>query len=272
MPRANDLRGKRFGRLVVLKEAENSEHRKNRHVSWVCKCDCGNTITTKSSNLTRGLTQSCGCLHSDRVKESHTKHGHANSRLYSIHKGMKQRCYNPKALRYDRYGARGITVCDEWNGANGFENFYEWSQLNGYSDGLTIDRIDNNKGYFPENCRWANSYEQGNNKSSNRLISANGETHTVAEWSRITGINKNTIIGRLDNLGWSEEDSVNRKPFATRKQIARSGYRNIKIIENKNSTSYYVTFTKNKVRHGKAFKTLEEALKYRDENIEVIGI
>ena len=120
---------------------------------------------------------------------------------------MKERCYNPNRNSYCWYGAKGICVCDEWDD---FENFYDWSMNNGYSDELTIDRIDSNGNYCPKNCRWSTDREQANNRSTNRIIEYNGESHTLEEWSRITGIASNTIRMRLDEYKWDVEKSLTK--------------------------------------------------------------
>ena len=121
---------------------------------------------------------------------------------------MMARCYKPDNNRYNIYGARGITVCDEWK--NDRTAFYKWAFENGYKENLSIDRIDVNKGYSPDNCRWATVKSQANNRTTNRFITINGETHTMAEWGDIKGISPGTIWNRLHNLGWSEEDAVNK--------------------------------------------------------------
>lgn len=120
---------------------------------------------------------------------------------------MKERCYNQNRNSYCWYGAKGICVCDEWDD---FENFYDWSMNNGYSDELTIDRIDANGNYCPENCRWSTDREQANNRSTNRIIEYNGESHTLEEWSRITGIASSTIRMRLDEYKWDVEKSLTK--------------------------------------------------------------
>ena len=120
---------------------------------------------------------------------------------------MKERCYNPNRNSYCWYGAKGICVCNEWDD---FENFYDWSMNNGYSDELTIDRIDSNGNYCPKNCRWSTDREQANNRGTNRIIEYNGESHTLEEWSRITGIASNTIRMRLDEYKWDVEKSLTK--------------------------------------------------------------
>ena len=219
MPRYINLVGQKFGRLTVIDEASDSRHEKNRHVKWLCECECGNLVSVQSNSLHNGTTLSCGCYHSDRVIETHTKHGLCYDRINRIYKAMHQRCENPKAFRYDRYGGRGIKVCDEWSGEKGFENFYAWSSQNGYSEDLSIDRIDNNKGYSPNNCRWVDHETQDNNKSTNHYVTYNGETKTLSQWGRAMGLKKSTIQGRL-HRGWNEIDAITI-PVGVRK----GGYR-----------------------------------------------
>lgn len=132
------------------------------------------------------------------------KHGRNPMRLYNIWKSMRQRCKNPNAMRYDVYGGRGITICDEWDD---YAVFREWALQNGYDNTLTIDRIDPNGGYFPSNCRWASQRDQQNNRTNNRIIEANGERHTVAEWGRISGLGGRVITARLSR-GWDEKEAI----------------------------------------------------------------
>ena len=157
--------------------------------------------------LTTGNTRSCGCLHK---KIPYKTHGKRYERLYGVWAGMKNRCLNPNEPKYKNYGARGIRVCDEW--LNDFEVFYEWAMENGYDadakkNECTIDRIDVNGNYEPSNCRWANAYTQGNNKRNNIIITINNETHTVSEWSTITGLKNKTIVYRYKK-GWAGEKLI----------------------------------------------------------------
>lgn len=200
--KALDLRNKRFERLVVVKKS----HRKNNKVMWECLCDCGNTTFVSTYYLTSGKIRSCGCLHKEQLIARSTSHNQRGTHLYSVWRSLRQRCNNPNSIQYKDYGGRGITVCDEWNAH--FEPFYDWAMANGYDEGLTIDRIDNNKGYSPDNCRWANRTTQCNNTRSNHRITYKGATHTLSEWTRITGLSYVCLRQRINNLHWSVKKAL----------------------------------------------------------------
>jgi len=192
------LAGQRFGRLVVLYD---TGERKNRHVFWHCRCDCGNEVVVRTDCLISGNTTSCGCYRKGCVAERNTTHGMAGKEhpVYNTWASMLQRCENPNDPGYKRYGGRGITVCDEWHDPVVFIN---WALANGWRKGLTLDRIDNDGNYEPDNCRWATRKEQARNKRNNRLITFNGKTQSLAAWAEELSVNYSTLGNRL-NAGWS---------------------------------------------------------------------
>lgn len=210
MPRTKteDMIGKKYGKLTVL-GIDHYKLDKDGYKRYYlrCKCDCGNEKVVIAYSLTRGLTVSCGCYQKVAASKAKRTHGKSNSRIYHIFRDMHRRCENSQRPSYKRYGGRGITVCDEWNKENGFCNFYDWSMTNGYADELTIDRIDNDKGYSPDNCRWVDYVTQANNTSWNKHIEYNNETHTMAEWGRIRSLRPSTIKNRL-NHGWSVSEAL----------------------------------------------------------------
>lgn len=197
-----DLTGQRFGRLLVV--APTNKRTKNRRVIFECVCDCGNTCYSVGQSLLSGAKQSCGCLQKELASNGNKTHGQTHSRLYSIWSGMKTRCNNENEKIYKRYGALGVTVCEEWKR---FEPFYEWAMNNGYTDRLTLDRKDNDKGYSPDNCRWVTMKEQENNRRNNRLLTYNGETKTISQWANDTGIKYTTLYRRITN-GWTAESAL----------------------------------------------------------------
>ena len=192
-----DLTGKKFGRLRVIKPLDE-KCESGKHKRWICICDCGTFKVCYSDKLLKGDNKSCGCIN----------HGKTKTRLYHIWVHMKERCYNPKNESYHLYGKRGIAICDEW--LSDFMNFYKWSMAHGYSDELSIDRIDNNKGYYPDNCRWTTMKIQANNTRSNHLITYQNETKTLTQWAEQLGIKSNTLLYRL-RRGWTVE-----RAFTTR--------------------------------------------------------
>ncbi len=142
------------------------------------------------------------------------RHGYSHTRIDNIYKSMIDRCFNPHNIKYPSYGAKGIVVCEEWR--NDKKAFFEWAFSHGYREDLTIDRIDSLKGYSPENCRWVDYIVQNNHRKSNRFEEIDGVIHTVAEWSRISGIAQTTIGYRL-RKGWNPKDAV-FKPVLTGKE------------------------------------------------------
>ena len=202
-----DITGNKYGNLTVLRLFRRNKGR----LKWLCQCDCGNEIIVIGNNLKNGHTQSCGCYMKKRITETHTKHGDRKTRLYGIWTGIKSRCFNKNCSSYKNYGGRGISVCKEWLGSDGYIYFKEWALDNGYSDDYSIDRINVDKDYSPDNCRWVDNSTQANNTRQNRYLTINGETKTLAEWSRITGVKSGTIRYRIENGGMSPKEAINAK-------------------------------------------------------------
>lgn len=194
-----DIMNQRFGRLTVIKKSEQ----KSSCAMWECLCDCGSKIVARGTALRSGKTQSCGCYQRDRFKEvlaekknAHPIHGETGARLYRIWRSMKNRCYNPKHKYYSLYGGRGISMCDEWK--NDYVSFRDWAVTHEYSETMSIDRIDNNKGYCPENCKFIYYKDQPKNRRTNHTVEINGEKMTASECSRRYGIPISTVIFRAN--------------------------------------------------------------------------
>lgn len=205
--KAENLIGKKFGRWTVIDYAPPDIYSGKRHLRWLCRCDCGTVRSVKAQSLKRGASKSCGCYHSElmeTVGKVNKTHGMSETRLYRIYKHMRTRCYNPNDIRYSNYGGKGVTICDEWSK---FEPFAEWALSHGYDDALSIDRIDVNGDYSPENCRWVSNREQANNRTSNKNYTFNGETHNIAEWADIYSMNYKKLYKRL-HVGWDIERAL----------------------------------------------------------------
>lgn len=170
------------------------------------RCKCGNTKEIVINDVIRGHTRSCGCIQRNYAKMRSSKHGETYTRLYGIWCSMKGRCSNSNKLDYARYGGRGISVCKDWNS---FDNFRDWAINNGYSDNLTIDRIDVNKGYSPNNCRWATTKQQSRNKRNNIRITFRGETKVLVEWCEQLNLPYGTIETRI-HRGWNGVDALTK--------------------------------------------------------------
>jgi len=178
-----------------------------RQAMWLCRCDCGEERIVLGKNLRDGHTLSCGCHNREAVSKMlikrNTTHGLSRSRIYRIWAKMKERCGNPSCKDFARYGGRGINVCSEWK--RSFEKFF--ADMGECPKNMSIDRIDNNKGYSKDNCRWATKKEQNNNTRANHILEWCGQRKTISEWSEITGINYKTIHTRLRD-GWSVERAL----------------------------------------------------------------
>ena len=204
-----DLTGKTFGRLTVIGVATNYPNKNKRNDTiWECQCECGKKTFVSGFALRNGHTKSCGCYRKDVLKplvsERSKIHGYSNTRIYNIWNKMMKRCYDSNNKNFDRYGGRGIIVCEEWHS---IENIVEWAYGHGYSDELTIDRIDNDGNYCPTNCRWADKITQSNNTSRNHLITYGDKTMTIAEWARFTGLTYSCLKSRIRN-GWNIKDAL----------------------------------------------------------------
>lgn len=197
-----DLTNEIFHDLKVISYAG----KRKRAKYWLCECKCGNRKEIREDSLISGVTHSCGCKKKRQIiqrNKENTKHGLRYTRIYRIWQTMKYRCYNPNSDEYQYYGERGICLCEEWN--DDFSIFYNWAINHGYKDNLTIDRINVNGNYEPNNCRWTTMKVQENNKRNNRILAFQGKEQTVTQWSEELGINRETIYYRLKS-GWSVED------------------------------------------------------------------
>lgn len=195
MSRVEDICGKRYGKLTV--RSVDKDRTTKKHTYWFCECDCGNVVSVRADCLKSGTTKSCKCLWT--AEESHhKKHGMSSTKLYHVFYAMLQRCENEKDKRYRDYGERGIRVCDEWK-ANP-ESFLKWAMENGYKEGLTIERVDNNKGYSPENCKWITIAERQKNKrprgNMDILLEYNGKRVNLMQLSTLVGMNYHTLYFR----------------------------------------------------------------------------
>lgn len=208
MSKMDNLKGRKFGELTVLRLDEN-QNGKSRNYKWLCRCSCGEIVSVYGSNLKRGNSTRCRKCSYKVIGEKETTARKHNIRLYGIWFGMKSRCYDENVDCYDRYGGRGIKVCDEWMGENGFENFHKWAVKNGYKNGLTIDRINVDGNYEPNNCRWATNKEQQNNKRTNVFITVDGIEMTVAQAAEKYNIKYATLRGRL-KAGYSPDVAVRK--------------------------------------------------------------
>ena len=203
MSRIIDLIGRKFGRLTVVLLDDISQQKHNKR--WICRCDCGQTTTVYGCNLKRGMTRSCGCLRKEITLETKMVHGHSprsgHSKTYVAWKHLLGRCNNPNDKDYKSYGGRGITVRERWLGKNGFVYFLE-DMGEPPTKNHSIDRINNNKGYYKENCRWATLKQQLRNRSNNRLITHNNTTQCLSAWAEEYNISYGLLWLRIVRYGW----------------------------------------------------------------------
>lgn len=193
--------GKTFGRLTVLSECK--QRNKHGKIVYKCECECGNIVYAHGHLLRNGGVKSCGCLLKENMSKGRVTHGKSYTRLYHILKGMKDRCYRTNYKYYKHYGGRGIRVCNEW--LDDFMNFYNWAMNNGYRDNLSIDRIDNDENYSPDNCRWVDQKTQNNNKRDCVYLKYDGKTQTITQWADELKLNRSTMYMRHRN-GWNTKE------------------------------------------------------------------
>lgn len=210
--RYGDLTGKVFHRLTVIEKGEPSPSNLER---WTCQYSCGNRTLVIRGNLISGHTKSCGCLAKERTREAKTTHGLMGTypREYKVWEAMKRRCLVPTDKSFPDYGGRGIYVCGRW--LNRFDLFME-DMGPRPSDKHTLERVDNNRGYEPNNCRWETRDVQANNKSNNRRLTLNGKTKTITEWAKETGLSRSTIRNRVYR-GWPVHQILNTPKGERRK-------------------------------------------------------
>ena len=254
-----NLIGKKFGKLIVIDRAKNSEDGRRR---WKCKCECGNITILQTNALRRGNTKSCGCLRKMKnEKNPNYKHGKRNTKLYYIWQGMKQRCYDTKSVKYHNYGKRGIKVCDEWK--NDFMSFYNWALKNGFCEfknrkEQTLDRINNNGNYEPNNCRWVTQSENCRNRNNNKILVKDGISKTIAEWCEELGLNQRTVSKRAQKYeDISDILSVNN--LLRKKHQSNTG----EFYITKKDNNKFILIIKHKFKG--SFKSLEDAIKRREE-------
>jgi len=212
-----DMLGKRFGHLTITGLSDKNKTYPLRR-NWMLLCDCGNETFSTTNMLTRGYKTTCGkCVFHSRALSSNATHRQSKTKLYRVWYGMLERCENSKNPNYKNYGARGISVCEEWR--NSYQAFYYWAMQSGYKEGLSIDRIDNNGCYAPINCRWCSKKEQAQNRRSNVFITYKGDSKTVSQWESILGLGRDLIRSRLSR-GWSVNDALSVATSEKRKEAA----------------------------------------------------
>lgn len=200
---AKDITGQRFGRLTAIGPVGKNK----KGVVWLCRCDCGNTVTPLTNHLASGNTKSCGCLQKEIAVRRNTTHGMTKHPIHQIWISIIQRCANPKDRSYANYGGRGIAICDEWR--HNFKTFHDYvSQLSHCGEeGYTLDRINNSLGYSPGNLRFATRVEQNRNQRKNVMITHNGKTQCLAAWATELDVSRATLNARL-RRGWSIERAL----------------------------------------------------------------
>lgn len=209
MTKIKDMTGEKINMLTVIDRAENSASGK---AYWICKCDCGNITIVSSSNLRNGAVKSCGCLKHKKRETHHLSH----TRIYRIWRSVIERCNGKNKFASKYYYEKGISVCDEWE--KDFLAFYKWALENGYGEELTIDRIDNKKGYNPDNCRWVSRKVQSNNRVFCKVFEYNGKKQNLTQWCEELGLNYKRVHSRIFRLNWTFEQAISTPVCRKRKE------------------------------------------------------
>lgn len=194
--------GKRFGKLLVTEVMKLVGGK----AAWLCKCDCGNEKFIRANSLVSNMTKSCGCLHKETMAANSIYKGLRSHKLYSVRRGMLNRCHLPSTKHYDNYGGRGISVCEEWR--NSYLAFFNWALKSGWEDGLTIDRINNDGNYEPSNCRWVSRKANQNNRRNSTFVIINGQKKAMDELEHNYGIPASRIAHRIKYNKWSVEKAI----------------------------------------------------------------
>jgi hypothetical protein len=209
-----DMKGIRYGRLLAIRPVGVS----GSQVVWEFKCDCGNTVQIKGATVRRGGSKSCGCLRRELTAALHYRHGMKHTAVWRAWASMKSRCLSPTHHAYKNYGGRGIGICEEWK--NSFEAFYR--DMGDCPKGLSLDRIDNSKGYEPGNCRWATRKQQLRNTRVNRYATGFGKTLLLCEWAEIFGVRQSAIFQYLKREGNTLEGFAERRGLSGRGEELQS--------------------------------------------------
>jgi hypothetical protein len=204
--------GNIYGRLTVISKDVAAS---SGCIKWKCSCSCGNIVSVRGDSLRSGNTLSCKCLNNERALDLFTKHGMNKTPTYISFYNMLHRCYRSSHKNFNNYGGRGIKVCDRWK--DSFDNFF--SDMGEKPTGMTLDRIDNDKNYDPNNCRWATQKVQNRNTSRNTNLVFNGETKCITDWAKLLGISEYTLRARINRLKWSATKALSTPVQIQLKQI-----------------------------------------------------
>jgi len=252
MSRVIELTGEKFGKLTVIERAGT----RRKRAMWKCECECGITTIVAGQDLKSGNTKSCGCVGKEKIKNLRYKHGLSHTRIHNIWWALYQRCCDENSSSYHWYGAKGITMCEDWKE---FNNFHKWCYENGYNENFSIDRKNNNIGYYPDNCRWVDMKTQQRNRGNNRFITIGGITKKLCEWSEESGLHHVTILSRIKR-GVPEDKWLSINPIPRRDSKKTSG---VKYVYWHNASEKWMAMPNinGKSNYLGLFDTVEEASK-----------